>query len=250
MLIILSPAKKMDFERPIPVLDHTQPVFMKKTWKLVSLLKKKDASFLASLMKLSNQLAQLNNQRYKDFTKTPRNARQALFVFDGDVYRGLNIERFKKKDITHAQKHLRILSGLYGLLSPLDLIQAYRLEMGVKFHVDEYKDLYGYWRDSLTKEIQQQLKKHKYLINLASKEYSSAIDFSSIEKPIITPIFKEKRKGTLKIIGLFAKKARGMLARHILLKRMKTLDDIKEFDEEGYRFNKDISSSSELVFCR
>ncbi|MCY4524612.1 MAG: peroxide stress protein YaaA [Halobacteriovoraceae bacterium] len=254
MLIIISPAKRLDFSNNSSVSKFEKPLFLKQSQKLVDIMRKKTVKEIAELMSLSDKLAQLNKERYQNF-KTPfnlQNAKQAIFAFKGDVYQGMNVDTFEKKDIEYAQRHLRILSGLYGVLSPLDLIMPYRLEMGTRLKIGNDPDLYHYWRESVTQEMNSRLSsgKHNALINLASREYSRVVDFSRFKKPVVTPVFKEKQKGTYKIIGIFAKKARGMMSRHILLNRIKTVDDIKSFKEEGYRFNKKMSSESEMVFCR
>ena len=254
MLIVISPAKKLDYSGPCSCSDFTNPLFLKQTRFLVGLMKKKTTSDIAKLMNLSDSLAKLNKERFNNF-KTPfkkGSARQAIYAFKGDVYRGLEIERFSKRDIEYTQNHLRILSGLYGLLSPLDLMMPYRLEMGTKLKIRDKSNLYHYWQDLITKEIDNQLNagKHTALINLASKEYSQAIDFTKLKKPIITPVFKQKQKGVYKIIGIFAKKARGMMTAHILLNKIKSIDSIKTFKEDGYRFHKNLSTDNEWVFCR
>ena len=254
MLIVISPAKRLDFTDKPAVSDFTKPLFLKQTCLLADIMKKKTARDIAKLMNLSGPLAKLNKERYQNF-KTPFdtiNAKQAIFAFKGDVYQGMDVKQFDRKDIKYAQDHLRILSGFYGLLSPLDLIMPYRLEMGVRLKIGKMADLYHYWRDLVTKEIDKQLlsNKNKVLVNLASKEYFKVVDFNQLKRPVITPVFKEKQKGTYKIIGIFAKKARGVMSRHILLNRIKSVDEIKSFNEEGYRFNKTMSSDTELVFCR
>jgi len=252
MLIVVSPAKKLDFESNAPTRDFSQLNELGKSKTLIKELRKCDAKKISSLMKLSQSLTDLNIQRYKDF-KTPftlENAKQAMFAFKGDTYVGLDPETMKDSDIKYAQKHLRILSGLYGLISPLDLIQPYRLEMGTKFACGKSKNLYEFWQESITKQLNTILKKEKTLINLASKEYFGAVDTKNLEGEIITPAFKEKKDGDFKIVSFFAKKARGMMSRYIVDQRMKAPKDLMKFNIDGYKFNKDLSTDFEPVFTR
>jgi len=252
MLIVVSPAKKLDFEAPAPTDKFTQPTELEKSKLLIKELRKCDPKEISSLMKLSDSLTQLNVQRYKDF-KTPfnlKNAKQAMFAFKGDTYVGLDAETMKAKDIDYAQKHLRILSGLYGLVSPLDLVQPYRLEMGTKFACGKNKNLYEFWRESITEKLNGLLKKEKTLVNLASKEYFSAINIKNLHADIITPAFKEKKGDDYKMVGFFAKKARGMMSRYIIDHRIEEPKDLLKFDVDGYQYNKKLSSQREPVFTR
>ena len=252
MLVIVSPAKKLDFESNAPVDKFIGPKFLDKSKKLITELKKKKPAEISKLMKLSETLTNLNVQRYKDF-KTPftiANSKQAMFAFMGDTYVGLSAKTMNKTQINYAQDHLRILSGLYGILSPLELIQPYRLEMGTRFPCEGSKNLYEYWKSDLTKEINSLLKKEKVLINCASNEYSSAIDFSKIEGRVITPVFKQKKGDEFKVVGLFAKRARGMMARFVIDNKVKNVEDLKSFDIDGYKFSLSKSTDSEFVFTR
>jgi uncharacterized protein len=252
MLIVVSPAKKLDYTTTVPTDEFTQPEFLKKAQQLISKLKKCSAEEVSNLMGLSKPLTELNVERYKNF-KTPfniKNSRQAMYAFKGDTYIGLEPYSMSSSDIKYTQKHLRILSGLYGLISPLDLVQPYRLEMGTKFPCEEANNLYQFWKKPITEKINQILAKEKVLINLASKEYFSAIDDSKVKGRIITPIFKEKKNNEYKIVSFYAKKARGMMSRYIIDNRVECPNDIKKFDRDGYLYNEDLSAPDELVFCR
>lgn len=252
MLVIVSPAKKLDFDSQAPVSDFIEPKFIDKSKVLIKELKKQSPADISKLMKLSEALTSLNVQRYKDF-KTPftiKNSKQAMFAFMGDTYVGLSAKTMTKTQVNYAQNHLRILSGLYGILSPLELIQPYRLEMGTRFPCQGSKNLYEYWKSDLTGEVNKLLKKEKILINCASNEYSSAIDFSKIEGRVITPVFKQKKGDEFKVVGLFAKRARGMMARYVIDNKLKSADDLKTFDIDGYKFSEAKSNESEFVFTR
>jgi len=252
MLIIVSPAKKLDFETKAPTSNFTQPLFLDKSQLLINDLKKCSHSEISKLMKLSDNLSELNVERYKKF-KTPfnlTNAKQAMFAFKGDTYVGLDPESMNSKEIDYAQKHLRILSGLYGLISPLDLVQPYRLEMGTKFPCQGSQNLYQYWKETLTTSVNELLQKEKTLVNLASKEYFSALDFNQIDGEIITPVFKEKKNGEYKIISFCAKKARGMMSRYIIANKCKKPADLLQFNSDGYQYIEKFSSSKEPVYCR
>ena len=252
MLVVVSPAKKLDFENPAPTKKFTQLTELERSKILIEKLKKTDAKTIANMMKLSDSLTELNIKRYKEF-KTPfnlKNAKQAMFAFKGDTYVGLNAETMKEDDIEYAQDHLRILSGLYGLVSPLDLVQPYRLEMGTKFSADGSKNLYDFWSDSITGKLNKLLEKEETLVNLASKEYFTAINFKKLDGKVITPIFKEKKGDDFKIVSFFAKKARGMTSRYIIDNRIENAKDLSDFDVDGYKFNKKFSTELEPVFTR
>jgi cytoplasmic iron level regulating protein YaaA (DUF328/UPF0246 family) len=252
MLIVVSPAKKLDFETQAPIETFTTPDFLEISNKLIKDLKKLKTDEVSELMKISTNLGELNFTRFQSF-KTPftlKNAKQAAFAFKGDTYIGLDFESFSKKQITYSQKHFRILSGLYGLLRPLDLIQPYRLEMGTKFGIEGATNLYAVWKQTLTKKMNEELKKEKVLINLASKEYFSAIDLNSLNAEVLTPIFKEKKNGVYKIISFNAKRARGLMSQYILKNEIKDIEGVKKFDLDRYKFNKTMSNESELVFTR
>jgi cytoplasmic iron level regulating protein YaaA (DUF328/UPF0246 family) len=252
MLIVVSPAKKLDFESSAPTEEHSTCEFLETSNKLIKDLKKLEVDDIAKLMKLSNPLAELNFSRYKTF-KTPfslKNAKQAAFAFKGDTYVGLDFESFNKVQVKYAQGHLRILSGLYGLLKPLDLIQPYRLEMGTRFGIGESKNLYGVWQKSITSSLNKELKTKRILVNLASKEYFSAIDFKNLNGEVIVPVFKEKKNGEYKIISFAAKRARGMMSQFIIKNKIKDIEGIKTFDMADYKYSDKMSNGNEYVFVR
>jgi cytoplasmic iron level regulating protein YaaA (DUF328/UPF0246 family) len=254
MLIVISPAKKLDYDTPVKTKKFTTPDFLDDSAELISILRKYSAMDLAELMHLSMNLAELNFERYyqwkQDYSK--EEAKQCLLAFKGDVYAGMDAESFSAKDLDFAQSHLRILSGLYGLLRPLDLMMPYRLEMGTRLENARGKNLYEFWGDTITSAINKQLKAQKddILINLASNEYFKSVKPKQIKGRIITPQFKENKNGTYKMIGIYAKKARGLMSRFILLNRLKNPEDIKGFDYEGYQINEDLSKGDQWVFTR
>lgn len=254
MIIVISPAKTVDFETPPQTSKFTTPDFLNESNKLVREMRLYSRSDIKKLMKVSDKIADLNIERFKTF-KTPftaNNAKQAALAFKGDVYTGLNIEEFKARDLDFAQKHLRILSGLYGILRPLDLMQAYRLEMGLKLAIKNSKNLYEFWDNKVTDTINAEFKKQKEntLINLASNEYFKVIQKKNLDGTIITPAFKEARDDGFKMIGIYAKKARGLMSSYIIKNRIKNPEDIKAFRLDGYKFNKKLSSATDWVFTR
>jgi uncharacterized protein len=254
MLIVISPAKTLDYETAPIIKDFTQPEFLKESKKLVSELKKLGPAEVSSLMKISDKLGTLNFLRFNDW-KTPfnlNNAKQALLAFKGDVYTGIEAETFSNQDLKFAQKHLRILSGLYGVLRPLDLMQPYRLEMGTQFENKQGKDLYEFWGSKITEQINKDLKasKSKYLINLASNEYFKSLQADDINAEIIVPVFKDFKNGKYKIISFYAKKARGLMSAYIIKNRLKDPEDIKKFNVDGYKFYKSESDTTNWVFQR
>ncbi|MBK28870.1 MAG: peroxide stress protein YaaA [Verrucomicrobiales bacterium] len=254
MLAVISPAKTLDFETPSLTKSCTSPEFLDLSQKLINKLRTLPKSKLSSLMSISSKLADLNKQRYQDWNLpfTMSNAKQALMAFKGDVYTGFNFEKYNEKDFTYAQKHLRILSGLYGLLRPLDLIQPYRLEMRTKLTTSEAKDLYAFWSLTLTNSLNAAIKKlgNKILINLASNEYYNVIDKQLLEGNVITPVFKDKKNGDFKVISFYAKKARGAMSDYIIRNRISQPDGLKEFNGLGYRFNRNLTSDDSWVFTR
>lgn len=254
MLIVISPAKKLDYDTPAKTKKSTMPDFLDDSAELISVLRKYSAMDLAELMHLSMNLAELNFDRYYQWKKDygTDEAKQCLLAFKGDVYAGMDAESFSAKDLDFAQSHLRILSGLYGLLRPLDLMMPYRLEMGTKLENERGKNLYEFWGDTITNTINKQLKAQKddILINLASNEYFKSVKPKQVEGRIITPQFKENKNGSYKMIGIYAKKARGLMSRFILLNRLKKPEDIKAFDYEGYQFNEELSKGDQWVFTR
>ena len=254
MLLILSPSKTLDYETPYAAGEYTQPQFLKDAEKLVAKLRTFPEAKLAEMMELSPKLAALNAQRFHDFHTpfTPENARPALLAFKGDVYEGIEVERYTQKDFAFAQAHLRILSGLYGLLRPLDLMQPYRLEMGRKLLMGKTKDLYGFWGDRIARELGSELAGHKskILVNLASQEYAGAVERKVLKFPVIDVVFKEQQKNKLATIGLFAKQARGAMANYIIINQIDKIDDLRDFNARGYRFDLKLSNASTLTFVR
>jgi cytoplasmic iron level regulating protein YaaA (DUF328/UPF0246 family) len=253
MKIIISPAKSLDFKTELPIKNFSIPNFLSESKKINELLKKKSPSELKSLMSISEKLAELNWNRNNTF-KTPfniENARPSIFTFNGDVYSGLDAFSLSMDQLNQAQKSLRILSGLYGLLKPLDLIQPYRLEMGTKLNVEGSLNLYGFWRNKITNKLNDELNENEFFVNLASNEYSSAIDRKLLKTTMISPSFKDMKNGKLKIISFYAKKARGMMVRYILDNEINNLEDLRGFDYGGYSYSSEESEKmKELVFIR
>jgi uncharacterized protein len=254
MLIVISPAKTLDYETPAKTKVFTTPDFLDNSQQLINRLRNFSSLDISELMKVSAKIADLNFDRYESWKKpfTQKNAKQAILAFKGDVYTGLDAETFKADDFKFAQKHLRVLSGLYGLLRPLDLMQPYRLEMGTKLKTDAGKNLYEFWGSDITQGLNKQLQKikSKYLINLASNEYFKSVRVKELNAEIITPAFKEFKNGEYKMIGIYAKKARGLLSRYIIQNKLSDPEDLKLFDEDGYRFNKKLSKGNSWVFTR
>lgn len=251
--ILLSPAKSLDTTSKLPTKRGTQPRFLETTNKIQKKLTRFSAKKLSELMGISSKLAQLNYVRNQEFEEmhTHENSRPAMYLFAGDVYSGLDAYSLAVEKLDQAQTSLRILSGLYGMLRPLDLIQPYRLEMGTKLPVQRKKDLYELWQKTLTNSLNEELEESELLINLASQEYSKAVDFSSINTTVISPIFKDFKNGELKIISFFAKKARGSMARYILDTDCRSLEDLKNFNIDDYAFSeKETQKESEPVFIR
>ncbi|MGI0115664.1 peroxide stress protein YaaA [Zooshikella sp. RANM57] len=255
MLMLISPAKTLDFSSPIPNnLSVVHPQFTQQSTQLIEILRQYSTSEISQLMKLSDKLASLNVARYASWEEkhTEANSRPAIYAFKGDVYTRLDIDSFTQEDLQFANTHLSILSGLYGLLQPLTLIQPYRLEMGTKLANSKEKSLYDFWQDTITTTIRQQLDKQRdnILVNLASNEYFSAVDKKSLNADIITPSFKDYKNGTYKIISMYAKKARGMMARYIIQNKIVHPAEIKQFNESGYQFNEQLSTNDNWVFTR
>ena len=254
MLTVISPAKTLDFETRTVTDAFSQPAHLTQSRKLVRRLRQLSASDLSQLMKVSDDIAELNQQRFKKW-KTPfkpENARQALFAFKGDVYIGLDAYSMTPDNVQFAQDHLRILSGLYGVLRPLDLIQAYRLEMGTRLDTEQSKNLYQFWDGRITRTLNQALLQSgtNTLINLASNEYFRSVKPNLLKADVITPVFKDYNKDSYQVIGFFAKKARGMMARYMIDHRIDEPEALKDFNSGGYAFNPDLSASHEWVFTR
>ncbi|TKG96492.1 peroxide stress protein YaaA [Puteibacter caeruleilacunae] len=254
MITIISPAKALDFNTKSVSDITSQPIFQTEAQELVEELKKLSPTKLGELMHVSTKLAELNFQRYQTWQLpfTSENAKQAVLAFNGEVFNGLDATSLNDDHFTFAQKSLRILSGLYGALRPMDLIQPYRLEMGTKFSIDLHKNLYEFWGDKITEQINQAIDESDspYLINLASNEYFKSIKAKQIKAPIITPIFKQEKDGAYKTIAIFAKKARGLMTRFIIENGITNPEDLKAFDLDNYYFNNELSKGNNWVFTR
>jgi cytoplasmic iron level regulating protein YaaA (DUF328/UPF0246 family) len=252
MKIVLSPAKSLNFEKVLPTEKYSEALFLKESLQVNKVLKQKSPAALSELMAISDKLADLNWQRNQEW-KMPfnvENARPAIFAFDGDVYTGLDAYSIPIEKLDILQGSVRILSGLYGLLKPLDLMQAYRLEMGTKLPINDSKNLYEFWKPIIAKSLNKELQEGELFVNLASNEYFSAVDVKALKVPIITPEFKDYKDGKLKIISFFAKKARGLMVRYIINTNAETIDDLKGFNYEGYQFDANLSKGNKLVFTR
>ncbi|MEM7611146.1 MAG: peroxide stress protein YaaA [Pseudomonadota bacterium] len=254
MIILLSPAKTLDFSAPADPKSATEPQFGNDAAKLIRVLKTQAPADVRRLMKLSEPLAQLNVDRYQAWRKSPDPAatREAILAFKGDVYQGLQADQFNKRDLNYAQRRIRILSGLYGILRPLDLMQPYRLEMGTRLENPGGKDLYAFWRQKLTRALNDDVasRSPKAFINLASNEYFSAIDSDALAAPVIAPRFLDYNRGDYRILSFFAKKARGAMASWLIRERVKRVADIAGFDLDGYRYCDQRSSNARPTFIR
>ena len=254
MLIVISSAKKLDYKTPVPIEKYTIPEFLNHSKILVDILKNSSIEILTKLMNISYGLAELNLERYKKWSLpfTPENARQAIFAFKGDVYEAMQAYNLSEDELSFAQEHLRIISGLYGLLRPLDLIQPYRLPMGTKLKNPFGKDLYAFWSELITNALNNyiKLKNYSFLLNLASNEYFKAINVKKLSVPIINVVFKEHKNGVYRVISFKAKRARGMMCNFIFKNKISKIDDIKAFDYEGYKFSEEQSDKNKLVFLR
>ena len=255
MITLLSPAKTLDYESPLPVKDFSVPENLRQSKQLIKALRKKDPQDLSDLMGLSEKLANLNferNMNWEPPVKHSDDIRQAIFAFKGDVYTGLSAYSLKKSDINFLDKHVRILSGLYGILKPLDLMSPYRLEMGTKLETSEGKDLYEFWGQEITNSINESISTHKskYILNLASVEYFSSVKKDLLNGEVISPVFKDYKNGKYKIISFFAKKARGSMTRYLIENRIDSPKDISGFDYDGYKYSKSESTEYLPVFLR
>jgi len=253
MKIVISPAKSLDFESPLPTKQFTQPQFLEEAVKLNKVLVKRKPKDLSDLMHISDKLAQLNWERNQNFSIpfTEENARQAVFAFNGDVYTGLDAYSIPEAKIEGLQNSLRILSGLYGVLKPLDLMQPYRLEMGTKLAFEKNKNLYDFWKKQVTAHLNSELEENELFVNLASNEYFKAVDAKALKVPVIAPVFKDWKNDKLKVISFFAKKARGSMVRYILDTDAKTLEDIKGFNLDEYTYSQEHTlKENEPVFVR
>lgn len=254
MLILLSPSKKLELEDVLPAKERTLPVLLDKTHQLIDRLQLLSSRDIAKLMDLSEHLANLNYQRFQDFSKNPdgKQTYRAAALFKGDVYDGLEVTNFDKSDLLYAQAHLRILSGLYGILRPLDLIQPHRLEMGTSLKNPSGKNLYQFWGGQVTEILTDLIKqeKHRFIINLASNEYFKVVQPKILPVPIITVQFKEYKSGKYRSLMLYVKQARGLMASYIIKQRLSDIDSLKSFNKKGYHYHADLSSDRELVFVR
>lgn len=252
MILVLSPSKSLNYDKQSVTDKFTHIAFPNKTDKLAKKLKKLSAKKIGDLMGISANLSDLNYERFQQFSNefNEKNAKQAILAFTGDVYRGLEAEKFTKEDLDFAQNHVRILSGLYGLVKPLDLIQPYRLEMGTSLEVSaKEKNLYEFWKNDITKKLNEELA-GETLINLASNEYFKSVDTKKLKSKVLTIKFKEEKDGKYKTIAIYAKVARGYMANYIVKNRIDSIEELKGFDYDNYSFNEDLSSDWEFVFTR
>lgn len=254
MLMVISPAKTLDYETPLPLQDFSQPDLLNHSAELIDTLRELSPDDIAGLMGLSAKLAELNSNRYLNWSLpfTQENARPAVYAFAGDVYTGLDAYQFSAVHMQYAQQHLRILSGLYGVLRPLDLIQAYRLEMGTRLNNPRGKDLYQFWGTVITEVLNQQLSatQSDSLLNLASGEYFKAVKTAKLNARVITPVFKDQKNGQYKIISFYAKKARGLMAAYVIKHKITDAQYLQAFNTDGYYFSPENSTADEWVFLR
>ncbi len=252
--IVISPAKSLDFESPMPDLPHTQPAFLDQSHKLIKIVRKLAPGTLGRLMNISDQLVALNVARYAEWSPpfTPDNARHAALAFNGDVYGGLDAHTLSAEDLVWAQRHVRILSGLYGLLRPLDLMQAYRLEMGTRLIHPAGKDLYSFWGDRITQALNANFEQSgkAVLVNLASDEYFRSVQPRKLIGRVVTPVFHEWKSAGYKIVSFYAKRARGLMSRYAIVNRIADVEALKNFNAEGYAFAPEASSEDTWVFRR
>jgi cytoplasmic iron level regulating protein YaaA (DUF328/UPF0246 family) len=254
MLIIISPAKTLDYQSPLAINKFTQPEMLDKSQELIKICRELTPAQISSLMGISDKLAGLNASRFSEWQPdfVPENARQAILAFKGDVYTGMRAQDFSAADFDFAQKHLRMLSGLYGLLRPLDLMQPYRLEMGIKLANPRGKDIYSFWGNQITEKLNQALEQQgdNMLINLASDEYFKAVKPAKLAASLIKPVFLDEKNGKYKIISFYAKKARGLMSRFIIQNKLTNPQQLTDFNLEGYVFDAGLSAKNELVFKR
>ena len=252
MKVLLSPAKSLDFKSQLPTEKNSFLCFEKEAEYLNSILKRKSPKDLSDLMSISSKIADLNYERNHDWSLpfTNKNARQAVYAFSGDVYRGLDAYSIDNEKIDFMQNTVRIISGLYGFIKPLDLIQPYRLEMGTKLSFNNNKNLYEYWREKITNQLNSELTENEPVLNLASNEYFKALDTKVIKSNVYTANFKQLKEGQYKTIAIFSKKARGMMTRFIIDNKISKISELKSFDYDGYVYDKDLSSERELIFSR
>lgn len=252
MKLVISPAKSLDFESTLPTAKTTDSQFLKQAKTLNTVLKKQKPQDLSDLMHISDKLAQLNYNRNQDWSLpfTKDNAKPAVYAFNGDVYKGLDAYNLPEDKIDLMQSTVRILSGLYGVLKPLDLMQPYRLEMGTKLPVGSNKNLYEFWKEDIVKSLNEELEDDELFLNLASNEYFKAINTKALKVPVIDVTFKELKNGKLKIISFYAKEARGLMAKYVIETNAKTIEDLKQFNYNNYQFDGNLSTEKNLVFTR
>ncbi len=253
MKIVISPAKSLDFESKLPTEQFTMPVFLEEAEKIQNVLSRKKPKDLMALMNISSNLAELNWERNQNFSLpfTSDNARPALYAFNGDVYTGLDAYTLTSDKLPDIQEKLRILSGLYGMLKPMDLIQPYRLEMGTSLKVGRKKNLYEFWKGTLTQALNDEMAEGETLVNLASNEYFSALDVKKLKAEVITPVFKDWKNDKLKVLSFFAKKARGSMVRYLIETGASSLEDIRGFSEDGYEYSREHTlKENQPVFVR
>lgn len=258
MILVISPAKALDYETPPTTPRHTQPAFLDHSEALIEALRQRSPAEIAELMSLSDPLASLNVARYASWSRpfAPDNAKQAILAFNGDVYEGLDTPSLSEDELAWAQDHLRILSGLYGVLRPLDLMQAYRLEMGTRLATARGKNLYEFWGERITDELNRLLDAEeaaghgRVLLNLASDEYFKSVKPKKLRARLVTPVFEDWKSGRYKIISFYAKRARGLMSRFVIRNRIDTVEGLEAFDSEGYAFAADASDADRLVFRR
>lgn len=252
MKVVISPAKLLDFSKKIPTTQYTQPLFIEEATQVNAKLKELTPKDLADLMHISDKLADLNWQRNQEFNLpfTYQNSRPAVFTFDGQVYEGLDAYSLNNEEITKLQQNLRILSGQYGILKPLDLIQAYRLEMGSNLGVNGTENLYEYWQNKITDFLNSELSDNELFVNLASNEYFGAVNTKKLKVPVITPTFKDWKDNKLKTIVFYTKRARGLMVRYIVKNNVQSVEELKGFNYEGYTFSHELSKKNNLVFIR
>lgn len=253
MIAIISSTKSLDFEKKLLIEEITEPIFTEEVNALVNVIKEYTVDEIAKMMKISDKLAEVNYDRFKYFYEENINARQALFAFSGEVYRAINPFTYEEEDINFAQEHIRILSGLFGMLRPLDKIKEYRLEMATKIKDIPENNLYNFWTDKITEKLVSELKhrKEKTILNLASLEYSKVINRNKLENIEVYDVeFKEDREGKFKVIGTYAKRARGLMVTYVVKKKINCIEEVKGFNEEGYKYNEELSTTNKLIFTR
>ncbi len=254
MIVLMNSSKTLDFQNRANITKHTVPEFNDDAQILVKTLRKLSKSEFSKVMKVSQKLADLNIERYAKWRSDLKSsdAKQALVAFRGDIYSGMDVDNYKAKDFNFAQKHVRILSGLYGILRPLDLMQPYRLEMATKLNTSRGKNMYQFWGNKINNSLKKMLKQEKsgMLVNLCSLEYFKSTQPKDLNARIISPVFKENKNGAYRFVTIYAKKARGMMCNYIIRNQLKRVDELKSFNVEGYKFNPTISSENELAFTR